>query len=300
MTGKQIRLFLVDGTAGGLTTAEITNWTGHVLTAKREEVGDLLRREEVARTGVYLLLGEDAEATGGTRCYVGETDSIADRLRQHVRDKDWWDRIVVITSKDENLTKSHVRYLESRLIRLTAEAGRVDLANGTAPPEPRLPEADRSDMDYFVSQLQIILPVLGVNAIRTRPVPNIPGEAAPSDASPVFHLLNARSGTDARAQVIDGEFTLLAGSRVVAAWTATGNADSTRRAYDGYRAQHQRLLADGAILLSNGVAVTARDIVFGSPSTAGAVSIGRSCNGRISWLTADGTQYGAWEARGVE
>lgn len=300
MTGKQIRLFLVDGTAGGLTTAEITNWTGHVLTAKREEIGDLLRREEVARTGVYLLLGEDAAATGGTRCYVGETDSIADRLRQHVRDKDWWDRIVVVTSKDENLTKSHVRYLESRLIRLTAEAGRVELANGTTPPEPRLPEADRSDMDYFVSQLQIILPVLGVNAIRTRTVPTLPGEAGSSDASPVFHLVNARSGTDARAQVIDGEFTLLAGSRVIASWTATGSADSTRRAYDGYRTQHQRLLADGAIQLIDDVAVTTRDIVFGSPSTAGAVSIGRSCNGRISWLTADGTRYGTWEARGVE
>lgn len=300
MTGKQIRLFLVDGTAGGLTTAEITNWTGHVLTAKREEVGDLLGREEVLRTGVYLLLGEDAEATGGTRCYIGETDSIADRLRQHVRDKDWWDRIVVVTSKDENLTKSHVRYLESRLIRLTAEAGRVDLANGTAPPAPRLPEADRSDMDYFVAQLQIILPVLGVNAIRTRPVPTAPGETVATEASPVFFLINARSGTDAKAQVIDGEFTVLAGSHVVAAWTATGNADSTRRAYDGYRAQHRRLLAEGSIRVTDGVAVTTRDLVFGSPSTAGAVAIGRSCNGRISWITADGTQYRTWESRGVE
>lgn len=300
MTGKQIRLFLVDGTAGGLTTAEITNWTGHVLTAKREEIGGLLRREEAARTGVYLLLGEDADSAGGTRCYIGETDSISDRLRQHVRDKDWWDRIVVVTSKDENLTKSHVRYLESRLIRLATEARRVELTNSTTPPEPRLPEADRSDMDYFVTQLTIILPVLGVNAIRTRAALAGPGAAAPLDASPVFHLVNPRSATDARAQVIDGEFTLLAGSRVVAAWTATGSAESTRRAYDGYRAQHERLLTEGAIELADGVAVTTRDIVFGSPSTAGAVILGRSCNGRTSWITAEGTQYGAWEARGVE
>lgn len=28
MAGRQIKLFLVDGIPGGLTTAEITNWTG--------------------------------------------------------------------------------------------------------------------------------------------------------------------------------------------------------------------------------------------------------------------------------
>ena len=88
MSGKQIKLFLVDGTPGGLTTAEITNWTGHVLTASRSDVAELLRRDEASRTGVYLLLGEDSDASSGTQCYVGETDSIADRIKQHLRDKD--------------------------------------------------------------------------------------------------------------------------------------------------------------------------------------------------------------------
>lgn len=300
MTGKQIKLFLVDGSAGGLTTAEITNWTGHLITAARSDVAELLRREEATRTGVYLLLGENPESPGGTDCYIGETDSIAFRLKQHLRDKDWWERVVVVTSKDENLTKSHVRYLESRLISLAHQAGRVTLRNGTAPPEARLPEADRSDMDYFISQLQIVLPVLGVNAIRVRAVTAaMPGNAAP-EVSPVFHLLNTRSGTDARAQVIDGEFTVLAGSRVVSAWTATGGAESTRRAYASYAAHHAKLVEDGSIVRDGTGAITTRDIVFGSPSTAGAVILGRSCNGRISWIAADGTQYGAWEARDVE
>jgi hypothetical protein len=138
VSGKQIKLFLVDGTPGGLTTAEITNWTGHVLTASRSDVAELLRRDEASRTGVYLLLGEDSDASGGTQCYVGETDSIADRIKQHLRDKDWWDgrRHHV---QDENLTKSHVRYLESRLISLAHQAARVTLSNGTAPPQTRLP-----------------------------------------------------------------------------------------------------------------------------------------------------------------
>ena len=109
MSGKQIKLFLIDGTPGGLTTAEITNWTGHVLSAGRSDLADLLRRDEAQRTGAYLLLGDDEEAVGNTRCYIGEADIVADRLRDHQREKEW-DRLVVITSKDANLTKAHVRY----------------------------------------------------------------------------------------------------------------------------------------------------------------------------------------------
>ena len=123
MNGKQIKLFLVDGSPGGLTTAEITNWTGHVLSAARSDLAELLRRDEAQRTGAYLLLGEDEEAVGNTRCYIGEADVVAERLRYHQREKEFWDRVVVITSKDANLTKAHGRYLESRLIELATRAG---------------------------------------------------------------------------------------------------------------------------------------------------------------------------------
>jgi hypothetical protein len=111
MSGKQIKLFLVDGTPGGLTTAEITNWTGHVLAARRSDLADLLGREEAQRTGVYFLLGDDESIVGDTRCYIGEADVVAERLRYHQRDKEFWDRVVVITSKDSNITKAHGRYL---------------------------------------------------------------------------------------------------------------------------------------------------------------------------------------------
>jgi len=72
MSGKQIKLFLIDGTPGGLTTAEITNWTGHVLSASRSHLAGLLKRDEASRTGAYLLLGDDEAAVGNTRCYIGE------------------------------------------------------------------------------------------------------------------------------------------------------------------------------------------------------------------------------------
>ncbi len=296
MSGKQIKLFLADGTPGGLTTAEITNWTGHVLVARRSDLADLLNRDEAQRTGAYILLGEDESTIETDRCYIGEADVVADRLRHHHRDKDFWNRVVIITSKDANLTKAHGRYLESRLLALATQAGRVSLENSTAPPVPALPEADASDMDYFVSQLQIVLPVLGINAIR---VPVASGQARDANESPLFRLTHAKLGVDAQAQQIDGEFTMLAGSRVVESWHGVGKADSTIKAYDTYRAQHQQLVSTGAIAVGSGPGTLTRNVVFSSPSTAGAVALGRSCNGRREWISSEGT-FGDWESRGVE
>ena len=298
MSGKHIELFLVDGTPGGLTTAEIMNWTGHVLSAQRSDMSSLTSRPELAGTCVYLLLGEDED--GSVRCYIGETDDFTARLRQHNAKKTFWDRVVVVTSKDANLTKAHGRYLESRLIALAKQAGRVALDNGTEPLSTGLPEAHAADMDYFVGQLQIILPVLGIDAIRVREPKAAPSPRQHDLISPVFHLQNKKSGVNAKAQQIDGEFTMLAGSRVVADWHAVGKAASTVRAYESFRSHHQKLVGDGSIVVADGIGTLAKDIVFGSPSTAGAIALGSSCNGRISWIADNGTKFGAWESRGVE
>ncbi|MCT1433986.1 GIY-YIG nuclease family protein [Dietzia maris] len=298
MSGRHIELFLVDGTPGGLTTAEILNWTGQVLSAPRAEMSALVRRAELSGTCVYFLLGPDEQ--GGTRCYIGETDDFKERLRYHDANKEFWRRAAVVTSKDANLTKAHGRYLESRLISLAIQAGRVVLDNGTTPPPQALPEAHASDMDYFIEQLQIVLPVLGIDAIRGRETVAVPETRQEQLVSPIFHLANRKLGVAATAQQLDGEFTMLAGSTVVADWQGVGKAESTIRAYESYRAQHLKLVADGSIVVENGVGRVAKDIVFGSPSTAGAIAQGRSCNGRTSWMTEEGSTFGAWESRGVD
>lgn len=304
MGGKQIKLFLVEGTPGGMISAEIANWTGHVLVGVRSDLGALLQRDEAGRTGVYLLLGEDSVTTD-PKCYIGEADLIADRLRSHARQKDFWDRVVVVTSKDSNLTKAHCRYLESRLITLAAGAGRVQLENGTAPPPPPLPEADISDMDYFIDQLQIVLPVVGVNAIRSRAkgVRGLEAHAAVErvEESPVFYLTVARRGISARAQQIDGEFTVLAGSTVAnTVRRSAAFAERTASNYERYRRLHEGFVKDGSIELEGDIGHVRKDIVFTSPSRAGAVVTGRSCNGRKQWIMENGVTFGAWEERGVE
>ena len=153
-------------------------------------------------------------------------------------------------------------------------------------------------MEYFLGQLQIVLPVLGVNAIRVRATRADTAPATPNE-SPTFTLKNARQGVDASAQQVDGEFIMLSGSVVVRQWHGVGKAASTQKAYASYRAQHEGLLADGSIVVENGAGRVTRDIVFSSPSTAGAIALGRSCNGRVEWVSAEGS-FGAWESRGIE
>ena len=105
--GRSVRLFLVDGTPSGLITAEIMNWTGHVLVSPRSRLAEALKRKETDRTGVYFLIGDDPNFEGKQRVYVGEADCVADRVKTHAREKDFWTHACLITSKDENLTKAH-------------------------------------------------------------------------------------------------------------------------------------------------------------------------------------------------
>ncbi|OZB87908.1 MAG: hypothetical protein B7X41_10975 [Microbacterium sp. 14-71-5] len=308
MSGKQVRLFLVDGTPGGLMTAEIMNWTGHVLKGKREKLAEIRNRPEARRTGVYLLLGED-EALGRS-AYIGQSDDVSNRLVQHDATKDFWDEVIVVTSKDTNLTSAHVRYLESRLIRLAKAIGRVPLVNGNEPSGGAdLPEADASDMDYFIEQLRILLPVLGVDIFRgrtQRPTPSVPVtlpvvDLPSTEVSPVFLLTNRRLGVQARAQVFDGEFTVLGGSVIAGAMLLKDSStESTVRQFAARSAIHKRVLAEAG---DGGVGRTVRltkDFVFTSPSAAAAVAQGHAtANGRKDWVTADGITFGAWETGDV-
>lgn len=81
--GRSLRLFLVDGTPNGLLTAEIMNWTGHVLTGPRSKLAEVVQRPECSRTGVCFLVGPDPENSLRSQVYIGESDDVAKRLKQH-------------------------------------------------------------------------------------------------------------------------------------------------------------------------------------------------------------------------
>ena len=295
-TGKSIKLFLVDGTVGGLRTAEIMNWTGQIVAAQRSDLGELLRREEAGRTGVYILLGDD-------QAYIGEADVIKERLRRHnlpePDGKDFWTDVVVITSKDANLTKAHARYLESQLISLAQQVSRMPLTNSTNPDPPPLPEADVSDMEYFISQAQIVLPVLGVNLLRGQGALELASKepVGQHQGSPVF-AMQIPGGGQAKAQEIDGEFTVLAGSQARARW-AGGELKRGSHSRKDYR---QSLIYKGVLASQDGKMVFTQNQVFSSPSAAAAVIAGTETrNGRKEWtVETTGQSYSDWQTQQVD
>eukprot|EP00752_Nemacystus_decipiens_P000235 g235.t1 len=295
--GRSLRLFLVDGTPGGLITAEIMNWTGRVLFGPRSRLDDMVRREEAQRTGVYLLTGDDPEGGYKPLAYVGETDNVGKRLIQHNRDDkmDFWDRACIVTSKDQNLTKAHAKFVESRLIAIIQQASRAQLRNTLAPDYALLPEADTADMDFFVEQIRIVLPVLGLDFLRDRPVSSSrerPSESVaggPPEA-PTFELRSKKHELKAEAREIDGDFVVFEGSQAQAVWSG---AD-----WNSYRKQHQQLMEAGVLAPEEegaSIAVFTQDHAFKSPSAASAVIFGRPDNGRLSWRVKGTNQtYADW------
>lgn len=292
MAGRSVRLFFADGDAGGIVTAEVMNWTGHVLVAPRSKLGKALEREEAERTGIYILVGEDPEKPSRNRVYVGEGDNVSKRIKMHAKDEDkeFWTRAVIITSKDMNLTKAHVRYLEGEVVRTARAAGRASIANGNEPSVKALPEADISDMAVFQDNLEAVLPALGMDFLRPTKTASSPtrDETAPAVSGALELDLKHKSGLKARALEINGEYIVQSGSQVQA------DPDYSMNQYGDLRDQ---LIKDGTIRQVNGSQFLefVEDYAFKSPSAAAAVIIGRNANGRRNWKVKNGQTLKQWQ-----
>ena len=277
-----MRLFLVDGTPTGLITAEIMNWTGHVLVAPRSRLGEALAREESKKTGIYCLVGDDPDQSSKSRVYIGEGDCIADRIKAHAKDatKDFWTRACFVTSKDTNLTKAHARYLESRLVELTRIADRANIANGNDPAIKALPESDVADMEYFLAQMQIVLPVIGLEFLRPSHRLNASQQTEKTVPGAVKLFLKSDAhGIEAHGLESDGELIVEASSG------ATKREDF---AVNTYAALRKQLIDDQRLKLSpDGQHYEfVDDVAFSSPSAAAAVIFNRNTNGRTAWKVA--------------
>ena len=155
--GRSLELYFIDGRPDGMLTAEVFNWTGHILMAPRTQIGAALIRKEAHFTGVYLLIGE---RDGQPVAYIGEGDNISHRIKNHDINKDWWTSVVMVTSAANNLHKAHVQYLEARLVEIARSVGRVVLDNGNTPTRPSLTEAAQANMEGFLDYLRMVLPAL--------------------------------------------------------------------------------------------------------------------------------------------
>jgi hypothetical protein len=253
------------------------------------------KRSEASRTGIYVLTGPDPDLLDGTIAYIGEADDVAARLRIHLRsgDKDFFTRLAIVVSSDDNLTKAHVRFIERKLIRLVRQAGAASLANGTDPDFQRLPEADRADREFFVEQLILVLPIVGFDLFRRSEQKTAPENAPDMDDDVMFAF--ATAGALATARETEKGFIVLAGS--------TARRTPTETFPAGYLALRDHLIADGK--LTDGPASDlynfASDVVFTSPSAAASIVAARSASGPREWkVEGAGQMYKDWKAMALE
>lgn len=298
--GRSLELYYIDGRPDGMLTAELFNWTGHVLMTPRTQIAAALARAEASYAGVYLLIGE---LEGEPRAYIGEGEDIAARIKQHDVNKDWWTSAILITAAANKLNKAHVRFLEARLIAEARAIGRIPLDNATNPPTPSLSEADVSKMEAFLENLFIVLPAVRVDMFirRARPTVSRPKvavdrpQSVESDSSisvsaPRFILDTRKHGLHATAILSDGEFIVEAGSQARETWVGPD--------YHSYAQLHGELLRSAVLAPHGGHCVFTENYAFNSPSAAAAVIFGRAASGPQAWrLDGTGMTYREWEAR---
>ena len=249
MPSATIKIFLVHGDPKRLRTAELSNWTGKAVAGPRSEFDSVLAREESQKSGLYFLTGFDPE-TGNNAIYIGEAESIRDRVKGHL-DKDFWNQIVFFTSKDENLTKAHVRYLEGRLIEQAKKASRAEVKNSQASGS-KLPEPDREDMEVFLEKIQQLLPVLGIELL-------VPTKASMIGKTDLETLYCEIKGLKATGHLTPNGIVVLAGSQAVL------TERPSARKYPWPINMRQQLKGSGALKESRDHLLFTKDVEFSSP-----------------------------------
>ena len=184
-----IRIFVPDGDPEGLRLIDRMNWTGQGIVIPREGWAKIKVRQELAKPGVYVLVGYVGEDDDLPTLYIGQGDVVRNRIDSHAQNKDFWSKAIVFVSGSGGLNRAHATWLEYALIRRALSAKQCHLENGTEPQEPALSEAEKADMHAFLKEMLQILPLVGINAFETPKAVAVP-MAKSSDAT----KLNAISG----------------------------------------------------------------------------------------------------------
>ena len=290
--GRTIQLFLVDGKPSGLRKATIHGWTGLVFVAGDSAFGDMTAREEVDRTGIYILTGPDPDEHGTTRVYIGSGNSVSERIKQSAVKRDFWETAITVTTSDDDLSKGHAEYLEARLIEVTGSANRVILDNGTQPETARrrLPEADRANMEQFLANLRIILPIIGLDMLKPQPraVMQMDKPIDQRTTGEIRFEIRHKTGVFAEAVEEDDEFVVLEGSEALI---------NTGYLQQSYGRLKEKLIGDGVLIpIEASKLKFAKPHSFSSPSAAAAVVLDRNANGRTEWKVKGAKQsYHDWQ-----
>ena len=267
-----VKIFLTQGEPDSVRTAEIMNWTGKAVAGPRSQLELILQRDESTKPGVYFLTGINPE-TGKQRVYIGEAEVIRSRIKYHL-DRDFWNTIIFFVSKDENLTKAHIKYLEGKIIELAKVADRFELEN-THSSGSHLPESDAADMDVFLSKVEQLLPVLGQDFLK--PVTKVTVSRKAADL-----LTCTIKKLRAAGRLAENGFLVFKGSEAV----LTERPSVKKYPYPS--TLRSQLISEGILIQDSDKLVFTKDYEFSSPSAAASVIHGGHANGLREWKDIKG------------
>lgn len=274
---------MIDGTAYGPRLSEIGNWVGKAIYAPRAAVNKIMNRTEFDNPGIYCLKGDPTDDAFDEKIYIGEAENIKSRLKQHLSDpnKDFKE-LIFFVSKDELLTKTQIRYLESRLVQLALAAKTAQIDNGNSPSLPTLHEADISDMEYFLEQIKLILPVMGFKFLISSTADQKPVETNEESKVNETYFIKTRTFKATMTETDQG-YIVAKGSEA-----KKSLSNSCTETYINMR----RKLVETKIMVESGdKLIFAEDAVFNSPSAASNMVLGRNSNGFTEWVNEKGMTF---------
>ena len=282
--GKKLTVYMIDGTAYGPRLSEIGNWVGKAIYSPRSSINKIINRSEFDNPGVYCLKGDPTDDAFDEKIYVGEAENIKTRLKQHLSDpnKDFKE-LIFFVSKDELLTKTQIRYLESRLVQIANEAKTAQIDNGNSPSLPTLHEADISDMEYFLEQIKLILPVMGFKFLISSTIKDSDKDSLSHKKSIHETYLIKTKTFNATMQETDQGYIVSRGSEA--------KKSLSKSCTETYRNMRRKLVETGIMKENLDKLVFTEDTIFNSPSAASNMVLGRNSNGFTEWITKNGLTF---------
>lgn len=276
--GKVIKLFLLDGTPNGRWICELSNWTGIAYKIPRNLIKESENRKELSSPGVYFLFGRD-DVNDKPLVYIGEAENIISRLKQHLDKKDNWNEAIAFISKDSNLNKAHIKYLEHQFYTIAKSCGRYSIDNNNIPTKSSVSEAEVAELKEFIYNAKILVNALGHKTFESYSEKQINEK----DNNPIFYI-SVGDGKASMVATSDG-YVLQKGSCI--------HKKSAGSLNNGIRKKVEQSRNDGEIKGE----ILQKDKLFSSSSSAAAFALGYSVSGPQQWKTREGKTLKSFETK---
>ena len=223
-----------------------------------------------------MLFGRSPKSENKDLAYIGEAEVIFKRLSQHLATKDFWNEAIIFVSKDENLNKAHIKYLESRLYEIAIDVNRYELDNSNIPSLPTISESDQAEMEEFIENIRLLVNTLGFKIFEELRQKT---QSIQEQIENTFFIVAAR-GANAKGQLTNEGFVVLKESEI---------ANSITNSFPkNWKELRDSLIENGTIQQIQDKLIFTKDCLFSSPSAAAAIVMGRSANGLTEWKLDNG------------